>query len=106
MYGVPTAPVAASCSDGDCCFLSSVLDVGIGAGDASAVDNFLNENDLNLKSILITHHHYDHTGGIIDLASKWNPKVFGPKGGHINGIDLELSENAKIEILDTRTIGN
>ena len=70
-------------------------------GDASAVDNFLNENNLNLESILITHHHFDHTGGIIDLASKWNPKVFGPKGGHINGIDLELSENVKIEILDT-----
>ena len=70
-------------------------------GDASAVENFLNKNNLNLESVLITHHHYDHTGGILDLATRWNPKVFGPKGGHINGIDLELSEDARIEILDT-----
>ena len=70
-------------------------------GDASAVESFLSKNNLSLESILITHHHFDHTGGITDLASKWNPKVYGPKGGHIKGIDSELSENSKITILDT-----
>ena len=70
-------------------------------GDASVVESFLSKNNLSLESILITHHHFDHTGGITDLASKWNPKVYGPKGGHIKGIDSELSENSKITILDT-----
>tara|TARA_B100000900_G_scaffold348442_2_gene314189 strand:- start:708 stop:1475 length:768 start_codon:yes stop_codon:yes gene_type:complete len=70
-------------------------------GDASAVENFLSKNNLTLEAILITHHHFDHTGGILDLASKWNPKVYGPSGGHINGIDLELSENSIIKILNT-----
>ena len=70
-------------------------------GDASAVESFLNQNNLNLEAILITHHHFDHTGGISELSSKWKTKVYGPKGGHIKGIDLELSENSNITILDT-----
>ena len=70
-------------------------------GDASAVESFLSKNNLNLETILITHHHFDHTGGIIDLASKRDIKVYGPKGGHINGIEYELSENSIITILET-----
>ena len=70
-------------------------------GDASAVESFLSKNNLNLEAILITHHHFDHTGGIIDLASKRDIKVYGPKGGHINGIEYELSENSIITILET-----
>ena len=49
-------------------------------GDASAVNNFLDTNNLSLEAILITHHHFDHTGGILELAAKWNSKVYGPKG--------------------------
>jgi len=71
-------------------------------GDASAVENFLNKNNLNLEAILITHHHFDHTGGISELSSKWKTKVYGPKGGHIKGIDSELSEDSNITILDTQ----
>ena len=70
-------------------------------GDASAVNNFLNSNNLTLEAILITHHHFDHTGGILELTSKWNSKVYGPKGGHIDGIEVELSEKSKIKVLDT-----
>tara|TARA_B100001559_G_scaffold312286_1_gene309825 strand:- start:3180 stop:3947 length:768 start_codon:yes stop_codon:yes gene_type:complete len=70
-------------------------------GDASAVESFLSKNNLNLEAILITHHHFDHTGGIIDLASKRDIKVYGPKGGHINGIEYELSENSIVTILET-----
>ena len=71
-------------------------------GDASAVESFLSKNNLNLEAILITHHHFDHTGGILDLASKRNTKVYGPKGGHIKGINTEISENSTITILDTK----
>ena len=75
--------------------------VVVDPGDASAVNNFLNTNNLSLEAILITHHHFDHTGGILELAAKWNSKVYGPKGGHIDGIEVELSENSKIKVLDT-----
>ena len=39
-------------------------------GDPNPVLSFIKENDLNLKGILITHHHFDHTGGIKTLVDK------------------------------------
>ena len=49
-------------------------------GDAIPVLNFLKEKNLNLKSILITHKHADHIGGIEDLLSHYpNIKIYGPK---------------------------
>ena len=49
-------------------------------GDAIPVLNFLKEKNLNLKSILITHKHSDHIGGIEDLLSHYpNTKIYGPK---------------------------
>ena len=48
-------------------------------GDASAVDNFLNENDLNLESILITHHHHDHTSGVLGLLKEYpDAQIYSP----------------------------
>ena len=49
-------------------------------GDAIPVLNFLKEKNLNLKSILITHKHADHIGGIEDLLNHYpNIKIYGPK---------------------------
>ncbi|NQY42492.1 MAG: hydroxyacylglutathione hydrolase, partial [Legionellales bacterium] len=50
----------------------------IDPGEASPVINFLEENNLNLDSILITHHHFDHTGGIDELYKKYRPKIYVP----------------------------
>ena len=73
----------------------------IDPGDPEAVKRIIDNKNLKLKDILITHHHFDHTGGILELAAKWNSKVYGPKGGHIDGIEVELSENSKIKVLET-----
>jgi len=40
-------------------------------GDASPVNQYLQEHKLELKGILITHHHSDHSGGVADLLDKW-----------------------------------
>jgi len=49
-------------------------------GDAIPVLNFLKEKNLNLKSILITHKHADHIGGIEDLLNHYPKiKIYGPK---------------------------
>ncbi|MDB2679728.1 hydroxyacylglutathione hydrolase [Methylophilaceae bacterium] len=54
--------------------------VVVDPGDAIPVLNFLKEKNLNLKSILITHKHSDHIGGIEDLLSHYpNIKIYGPK---------------------------
>ena len=41
---------------------------------------FIEENNIKLKYILNTHHHYDHIGGNIDLKKKYNSKIIGFKG--------------------------
>ena len=74
--------------------------VVIDPGDSDPVFSFLKNNDLELDSILITHHHFDHTGGLVSLAKHYNCPVYGPKGGHINGITHDLAENDEINVFD------
>lgn len=48
-------------------------------GDADVIINALEYNQLQLKGILATHHHFDHIGGIDDLLERYNASVFGPE---------------------------
>ena len=41
----------------------------IDPGESSNIINLLEKNQLDLKAILITHHHFDHTGGIEEILS-------------------------------------
>ncbi|MGK0372918.1 MAG: hydroxyacylglutathione hydrolase, partial [Glaciecola sp.] len=55
-------------------------------GDAEPVFAFLEANNLALECILITHHHFDHTGGIAALTNAFpNAKVYGPNNPTIKG---------------------
>lgn len=47
-------------------------------GDADPVLEVLEEQGLDLRYILLTHHHPDHTGGVGELLEKYPAKVFGP----------------------------
>ena len=42
--------------------------------------NFIEKNNINLKYILNTHHHYDHVGGNVELKKKYNLNIVGFKG--------------------------
>ena len=63
------------------------------------VDNYIKNNNLNLKFILNTHHHFDHVGGNIELKEKYNAKIVGSKNDRerIPGIDLCLAEGEFFE---------
>ena len=69
-------------------------------GDPEPVKNYLNEKSLNLKNILITHHHFDHTGGIEELTDIYGCEVYGPDGGHIKGIGVTIQDNQEFTIMD------
>ena len=47
-------------------------------GDARPVLAALQQLDLVLQAILVTHHHADHTGGVQALRQVTGAKVFGP----------------------------
>ena len=47
-------------------------------GDAAPVQRVLQDKGLKLSTILVTHHHADHTGGVDTLRNETGAKVFGP----------------------------
>ncbi|MES2954965.1 MAG: hydroxyacylglutathione hydrolase [Pseudomonadota bacterium] len=47
-------------------------------GDAAPVQQALRDNGLQLASILVTHHHPDHTGGVAELHASTGAPVYGP----------------------------
>jgi hydroxyacylglutathione hydrolase len=50
-------------------------------GDAAVIEKWLAEEQLTLAFVLITHHHFDHVGGLPALLAKHNPVVYGPDEG-------------------------
>jgi hydroxyacylglutathione hydrolase len=48
-------------------------------GDAAPVIAALQHRDLKLTTILITHHHADHIGGVDALMAKYSPQVCAPQ---------------------------
>ena len=53
--------------------------VVVDPGQAEPVAQVLAERELELTAILITHHHFDHTGGVKALLTQWpNAKVYAP----------------------------
>ncbi|NLA50566.1 MAG: hydroxyacylglutathione hydrolase [Alcaligenaceae bacterium] len=52
--------------------------VVVDPGQAEPVISDLESKGLNLKAILITHHHDDHTGGVRALVERYGTTVYGP----------------------------
>lgn len=61
-------------------------------GDADPVIDVLEARGLTLETILITHHHKDHTGGLPELISRYSPRVIGPHNPSIRGIDERVGD--------------
>ncbi len=70
----------------------------IDPGKAETVNNFLKAKNLKLDYILTTHHHFDHTGGNLQLKEKWRCKIYGYKedANRIPGIDISLKEGEQV----------
>lgn len=68
-------------------------------GDAAPVLARLDAEGLQLESILITHHHADHQGGIAALVERWQPKVFGPASESITGCTDPLQGGETLDVL-------
>ena len=73
-------------------------------GQASPVLRYLTEHQLTLTGILITHHHADHTGGILEILDHLGSKipVYGPATIDIPGRSNALMDGDKIEVAAPR----
>lgn len=66
-------------------------------GSAEAVNHYLQQHQLQLTGILITHHHQDHTGGVASLKAQHAVQAYGAAVTHCT--DHILEQDEQIEIL-------
>jgi len=69
-------------------------------GDADPVLEVLEQRGLELSYILLTHHHYDHTGGVSELLEKYKAKVFGPADERIPFVEQVCRHGDVIQLPD------
>jgi len=74
--------------------------VVVDPGQAEPVLDYLQEHGLTLEAILITHHHFDHIGGVEQLLAVAQVPVYGPVNHTIENISQRLSEGDEITVLD------
>lgn len=69
-------------------------------GEAAPVLRYLQERQLELSAILITHHHADHVGGIAELTDQYpQAVVYGPANEDIRYLDERLKEGDQVDVL-------
>ena len=69
-------------------------------GDARPVLAWLERNPgWQLSDILVTHHHADHTGGVAELKSITQARVYGPGNENIPARDVALSDGDEVTAL-------
>ncbi|GAA4357215.1 hydroxyacylglutathione hydrolase [Kangiella marina] len=69
-------------------------------GDATPVIDYLEQHNLSLETILITHHHNDHIGGVQTLKNRYQCRVFAPKRDNQSFSDQDLVEGDEVSILN------
>ena len=64
-------------------------------GESIPIINFIENNNIKLKYILNTHHHYDHIGGNLELKKKYGSKIVAFKNDkdRIPEIDVFVEDN-------------
>lgn len=76
--------------------------VVVDPGDAAPVIAELAARQLSLSGILVTHHHFDHTGGVAELAAAWGCPVYGPQNPAIEAVTHRVAAGDHVDLLDYR----
>lgn len=70
-------------------------------GDAGPVHDALQQHDLVLDGILVTHHHADHTGGVAELQQATSAILYGPASETIPGDCHPVRGGEQVQLLGT-----
>ncbi len=83
--------------------------IAVDPGDATPVEAWLDENACTLSGILITHHHWDHTGGVAALVAHRDIPVYGPANPAIRHLSKHLRDGERVHLsapqLDLQILG-
>lgn len=63
-------------------------------GEAAPVLQHLETHQLELTALFLTHHHFDHSGGIAELRERFNVPVFGPANSRCDQVTEPLKDGA------------
>lgn len=78
--------------------------VVVDPGEAAPVEKILAERGLTLNAILITHHHWDHTGGVNALLKNWpQAQLYAPAAEAMpaaGGIALNDGDSVSLPALE------
>ncbi|MFU8784028.1 hydroxyacylglutathione hydrolase [Aliidiomarina sp.] len=78
--------------------------VVVDPGDAKPVLAYLQQHNLRLDAILITHHHWDHTGGVQELLQHYPCPVIGPASENIASISHTVREGEQFTLFAGQVI--
>tara|TARA_B100001540_G_scaffold316150_1_gene345256 strand:- start:1319 stop:2086 length:768 start_codon:yes stop_codon:yes gene_type:complete len=73
------------------------LAIIIDPAESTSLINYIDKNKIKLISILLTHHHSDHTAGVNDLLAHSNVPVYSPSK-KIDGTTNIVQDNEIIEL--------
>ena len=81
--------------------------LAVDPGEADGLAQWLEQQVLKLDTILITHHHGDHTGGVAQLREATGAQVFGPAResvpsplNRVEGGDAFEALGVRFEVID------
>lgn len=70
----------------------------IDPGKAEPVIQAIQQYKLELKGILLTHHHHDHIDGALEISKAYNLPIYGPDSVKIPFVTHKLTEDDKVQL--------
>jgi hydroxyacylglutathione hydrolase len=71
-------------------------------GEADVVEQALAARNLQLRAILLTHHHDDHIGGVAELRGRHDVPVYAPVDERIVDATIRVREDERVDIAAPR----